>query len=243
MEQLVNSHIPSPSPSLVSGVSSTTGTSGCASSIAPDDSVSQVDAPKPKNSAKSGLQVPQPRSTSRDVSPAAPPHLNIPSSNVTSRDASPVAESVLTVDEEYDEEFEASRVDIGALLEGIPKPWVVGPAVMPRALPEPLHTAKLKPEVLLKLSQGGKDKSKPTRATISNFRVQDQLHLKLNLEFMEDLVINVHAFPDDETRWTFAVLSNYWASTKLGRNYRLTRDSEHCRLVSTPPHPFSRNND
>jgi hypothetical protein len=148
------------------------------------------------------------------------------------RDASPIAESVITVDEEYDEEFEVSRVDIGSLLKGSPKPWIVGPAVMPPALPELLHNAKLKPEVLLKLTQGGKDKSKPARAKINNFRVQDQLHLKLNLEFMEDLVVNVHAFPDDETHWTFAVLSNYWASKKLGRHYRLTRDSEHCCLVS-----------
>ncbi|CCO36749.1 hypothetical protein RSOLAG1IB_12186 [Rhizoctonia solani AG-1 IB] len=48
---------------------------------------------------------------------------------------------------------------------------------------------------------------------------------------MEALVATVCAFPDDETRWRFAVLSNYWASKKLGRHYRLQPDSEHCRLL------------
>ncbi|KAF8605583.1 hypothetical protein BDV93DRAFT_543248 [Ceratobasidium sp. AG-I] len=231
MEQLVSSHAPSPNPSLVSGISAATETSTRTSSIAPDDSVSQTGVSKSKKLVKPSLQVSHSGSGTRDVSPAAPPHLDIPSPDLTSRDVSPATESIVAFEEDYDVEFEASRVDIHSLLEGIPKPWNVGPAVMPPALSEPLHTAKLSPDALLKLSQGRKDKSKPTRAAISNFRSQDQGHLSLNIEYMDDLIVNVHAFPDDDTRWTFAVLSNYWACKKLGRNYRLTHESEHCRLL------------
>jgi hypothetical protein len=147
-----------------------------------------------------------------------------------------------------DEEL-TTGVDFKSLLADIPKPWNVGPAFPPPALPEPLHLAKLKTD-LLQLMASLKDKSKAKKASkeekdkakaaarprVSNFREQDQAHLKLNLEFMEDLVATVYAFPDDETCWTFALLSNYWASKKLGRSYRLERDSEHCRLVSLNSH-------
>ncbi|KAG8726330.1 hypothetical protein FRC10_007245, partial [Ceratobasidium sp. 414] len=70
-----------------------------------------------------------------------------------------------------------------------------------------------------------------TRPRVSNFREQDQTHLKLNLEFMDNLVATVYAFPDEEACWNFALVSNHWASNKLGRSYRLERNSEHCRLL------------
>ncbi|KAF8597205.1 hypothetical protein BDV93DRAFT_513521 [Ceratobasidium sp. AG-I] len=231
MDQLVKSQVPSPSPSLVSVVSAATGASARTSSIAPDDSISQVDVPRRNHAAKPSLQVPSRHSTSRDVSPTAPPHLDPPASNFTSRHASSVAESTVEADEEYDEEFEASRVDIDAELEGILKPRNLGPAVAPPELPGPHFTARLTEEVLAQMAESGKDKSKAPRPKITNFLVQDREHLRLNIEYMEDLLVNIHAFPDDDTRWTFATLSNYWASKKLKRHYRLTRDSEHCRLL------------
>jgi hypothetical protein len=145
--------------------------------------------------------------------------------------------------DDLDEEF-TPGVDFKTLLEGIPKPWNVGPASAPPALPDPLHTAKLKPDIIRLLSllkdktkakqasKEDKDKAKAAgRPRVSNFREQDQSHLKLNLEFMDDLVATVYAFPDEEACWTFALVSNHWASKKLGRSYRLERDSEHCRLV------------
>ncbi|KAG8742895.1 hypothetical protein FRC10_000754, partial [Ceratobasidium sp. 414] len=46
MEQLVNSHFPSPNPSVISGVSTSTGTDTRTSSIAPSDSVLQTNAKK-----------------------------------------------------------------------------------------------------------------------------------------------------------------------------------------------------
>lgn len=240
--QLVDSHTPSPNPSVVSSTSAVTGTSNFASSIAPDDSVSQVCLSKPKPKVPTpALQIPRSGTSSRDVSPAVPPLLSAPSSAL-SRDMSPSTESALTVDE-FDEEL-TTGVDFKTLLEGIPKPWNVGPVSMPPALPEPLYVAKLKPEILQLLaslkdktrskqaSKEDKDKAKAaTRPRVSNFWDQDQSHLKLNLEFMDDLVATVYAFPDEDTCWTFALVSNHWASKKLGRSYRLERDSEHCRLV------------
>jgi hypothetical protein len=83
-------------------------------------------------------------------------------------------------------------------------------------------------------SKEEKDRAKvATRPRVNNFRDQDQVHLKLNLEFMDNLVATVYAFPDEETCWNFALMSNYSASIKLGRSYRLERNSEHCRLVSS----------
>ncbi|KAG9123789.1 hypothetical protein FRC07_013952 [Ceratobasidium sp. 392] len=223
--QLVSAHAPSPDPSLVSGVSAATGTSTRTSSIAPDDSVSQVNVPKAQKTAKSGLRVPSLYSTSRDVSPAAPPHLDPPASDV-----SPTPGSVATGDEDdFYEEGNVSSIDVNTLLNGIPKPFNLGPANMPPELPAPFHTAKLNEEAM-KVDKSTKDK-KPLRAAINNFRKQDQEHLKLNLEYMEDLILTVYAFPDDELCWTFGCLSNYWASKDLNRSYRITRDSEHYRLT------------
>ncbi|KAG8727004.1 hypothetical protein FRC10_006502, partial [Ceratobasidium sp. 414] len=56
MEQLISSQTPSPNPSVISGASAATGTSGLTGSIAPDDSISQVSKSKPKNTAPSSLQ-------------------------------------------------------------------------------------------------------------------------------------------------------------------------------------------
>ncbi|KAF8593399.1 hypothetical protein BDV93DRAFT_549546 [Ceratobasidium sp. AG-I] len=241
MMQLVNSQTPSPNPSVVSSASAVTGTSQFASSIAPDDSVSQVSSAKPKPKASTpGLYVPHSGASSRDVSPAVPLHLSVPSSNAMSRDVSPSADSVVSVDDS----IRAPGIDLKAALEGIPKPWNVGPALEPPLLPEPLYIAKLKPDVL-ELMALLKDKSRLKQATkedkdkaknaarprVGSFRDQDQCHLRLNLEFMDDLVATVCAFPDSDTCWIFALLSNYWASMKLGRSYRLDRESDHCRLL------------
>ncbi|KAG9089282.1 hypothetical protein FRC06_001637 [Ceratobasidium sp. 370] len=241
MEQLVSSHTPSPNPSVISGTSAGSGTSGLTGSIAPDDSISQVSKSKPKNATPSSLQVPSSGPSSRGVSPTAP-LLSIPPSSAASRDVSPSVESIVTADD-FDEEL-TPRVDFTTLLKGIPCPWNVGPASPPPALPEPLHLAKLKPDIL-QLLASLKDKSKAKRASkeekdkakmatrphVGNFREQDQMHLKLNLEFMDNLVTTVYAFPDEEACWNFALMSNYWASNKLGRSYCLERNSEHCRLL------------
>ncbi|KAG9075717.1 hypothetical protein FS749_012589 [Ceratobasidium sp. UAMH 11750] len=231
MEQLVNSHFPSPNPSVVSGVSASTGTDTRTSSIAPSDSVSQTNVPKPKKVAAQSLQVPRSGSASRNVSPTAPPSLSVPSSVVSSRDVTPSAESTLTADDDCDDN--GTRVDVNTVLAGIPKPWNVGPVLPPPELPGPFHTASLKPDVLQQLSAGGKDKGKLARPAIGSFRDEDQQHLKLCLEFMDVLVATVCAFPNNEILWTFALLSNFWACKKLGRNYRLAPDSEHFRLVAS----------
>jgi hypothetical protein len=102
---------------------------------------------------------------------------------------------------------------------------------MPPSLPEPLFTAKLKPEVVVQQAQLSKDKAKKIRPQVKNFRTQDQAICSLSIEYMEALVATVCAFPDEATRWLFAALSNHWASKKLGHNYRLQPNSEHCRLV------------
>lgn len=243
MTQLIDSHTPSPNASVVSSASTATGTSYFASSIAPDDSVSQVSLSKPQPKALTpGLFTSGSGALSRDVSPAAPPLLSIPSSSNLSREVSPSVESGPTVDD-LDDEL-APGVDFKTLLQDIPRPWNVGPVSEPPALPKPLHLAKLKPEVALQVSflkdktkvkhasKEDKDKAKAAgRPHVSNFREQDQSHLKLNLEFMDDLVATVYAFPNEETCWNFALLSNYWASIRLGCSYQLNRDSEHCRLV------------
>ncbi|KAG8728230.1 hypothetical protein FRC10_005202, partial [Ceratobasidium sp. 414] len=231
MEQLVNSHFPSPNPSVISGTSASTGTNTHTSSIAPSDSVSQTNAPKPKKVAAQSLQVPRSGSASRNVSPTAPPSLSVPSPVAASRDATPSAESAVTVDDDCDDN--GTRVDVNTVLAGIPKPWNVGPALPPPELPGPFYTASLKPDVLQQLTAGGKDKGKLARSTINSFRDEDQQHLRLCLEFMDVLVATVCAFPNNEMLWTFALLSNYWACKKLGRNYRLTPDSEHFRLLSS----------
>ncbi|KAG8704982.1 hypothetical protein FRC09_003217 [Ceratobasidium sp. 395] len=237
MEQLVSHSIPSPDPSLVSGASaSETGTHTRTSSIAPSDSISQTNSSKPKKSAAQSLQIPQSGPASRNVSPTAPPSLSMPSSITTSRAPTPSAESAFTVaDDDYDDN--GSRPDINKVLAGVPPPWNLGPILPPPELPAPYHIASLKPEVLQQLATGGKekskDKSKAARASIDNFRDEDKQHLKLSLEFMDTLVATFCAFPNKETLWTFACLANHWASTKLKRNYRLNRDSEHFRLLSS----------
>ncbi|EUC58876.1 hypothetical protein RSOL_283440, partial [Rhizoctonia solani AG-3 Rhs1AP] len=162
--------------------------------------------------------------------PVAPPLLQIPSSTLGSREVSPSAESMATADNDYDEDIDIA-FDYKALLDGIPKPWNLGPVSAPPPLPKPLHTAMLNPEVMEKAANGGKEKSRVARPLVNSFRVQDQVHLKLALEYMDALVATICAFPDDDTRWTFATLSNYWASKKLGRNYRLDRQSDYCRLL------------
>ncbi|KAG9075760.1 hypothetical protein FRC06_009902, partial [Ceratobasidium sp. 370] len=106
--------------------------------------------------------------------------------------------------DDFDEEL-TPRVDFTTLLKGIPSPWNVGPASPPLALPEPLHLAKLKPDILqllaslkdkskaMKASKEEKDKAKmATRPRVGNFSEQDQTHLKLNLEFMDNLVATVY---------------------------------------------------
>jgi hypothetical protein len=244
MEQLVNSHAPSPNPSIISGASAATGTSGFTGSIVPDDSISQVSMSKSKNVTRTTLQIPITGPSSRDVSPTAPQLLSLPPSSAVSRDVSPGAESAITVDD-FDDAL-TSGVNFNTLLEGIPRPWNVGPASETPSLPEPLHLAKLKPDILQLLallkdksrmkqaSKEEKDKAKMvTCPRVGNFREQDQAHLKLNLEFMDNLVATVYAFPDEETCWNFAIASNHSASVKLGRSYRLERNSEHCRLVSS----------
>lgn len=241
--QIVNLHTTSPEPSIVSSISVATGTSTFASSIAPDDSVSQVSMSRPYQSP---FALSLHGTFPREVSPAAPPLLSVPSSNAVSRDVSPSAESVITTEEDC---VAAPGVDYKTLLEGIPKPWNVGTTAPPPPLPEPFHIAKLKPEVLqlmnllkdrAKLKQASKedrDKAKAaTRPRVSNFREQDQTHVKLTLEYMDDLVVTVYAFPDSDTSWTFSGLANYYASKKLGRSYRIERESEHCRLVR--PHHY-----
>ncbi|QRV84441.1 hypothetical protein RhiJN_12457 [Ceratobasidium sp. AG-Ba] len=218
MGQLLDSQIPSPNPSVVSGASAGT------SSIAPDDSISQIGASK-KNSkslTKSHLQVP-PLISSRDISPTAPPLSELSLPAVASRDISPGAESIITTDGNND----GGGVDYKALLLEVPQPWNVSPALPPPTLPEPFHTVKFNPEIMKKHAAAG---TKP-RVLVSNFREQDQAHLKLNLEYMDNLVLAVCAFPDAEARWDFAVLSNYWASKKLGRSYRIEQGSDHCRLL------------
>lgn len=244
MKQLLDSHTPSPNPSVVSNTSAATGTSNLASSIAPDDSVSQVSTSRlnPNHFVGFGLQPPRRGDLSREVSPAAPPLLSTPLFSMLSRDVSPGADSAVTVDES--DERLAPGVDFKTLLEGIPKPWNVGPVSAPPPLPEPLYVAKLKSEILQlvellkdkarfkQASKEEREKAKTaTRPRVSNFRDQDQAHLKQTLEYMETLVATVYAFPDNDTCWTFALLANCWASKKLGRSYRLERDSEHCRLV------------
>ncbi|KAG8775346.1 hypothetical protein FRC12_001536 [Ceratobasidium sp. 428] len=233
LNQLIASQPPSISPSLVSGVSAATGTSTRTSSIAPDDSISQVNALWPKKPAKPALQAPS-TSTSRDVSPAAPPHPIIPSSAATSHGVSPATESVVTGDDDddYDEAVEASTVDINSLLLGIPPPWNLGPAVPPPALVGPFHTVRLKPETIALIAQAAKDKAKRPRLTLNSFQTKDKKHLSLCIEYMEDFAVNIHGFPDDELRWIFASNANYLASKKLGRSYILARDSDHYRVLT-----------
>ncbi|KAG8794411.1 hypothetical protein FRC12_024649 [Ceratobasidium sp. 428] len=206
LNQLVASQPPLISPSLVSGVSAATGTS-----------------------------TPPSASASCDVSPAAPPHLVIPSSNATSNGASPTTESIVTSEDDYnyDEAVEASTVDINSVLAGIPPLWNIGPSELPPPLTGHIHTAKLKPETVVLIAQAVKDKSKRPRLSLQSFQVKDQKHLLLCIEYMEDFLVNIHGFPDDEMRWIFAVKANYLASKKLNRNYHLTRDSDqYCLLVS-----------
>ncbi|CAE6526988.1 unnamed protein product [Rhizoctonia solani] len=114
-------------------------------------------------------------------------------------------------DDDNNEGIDAAGVDYNVLLAGIPKPWNLGPISMPPDLTGPLYVIKLKPEVIVKM--------------------QVQAICKLSIEYMETLVATVCAFPDDETCWNFAVLSNYWASKKLGCHYWLECDSEHCCLL------------
>ncbi|KEP47677.1 hypothetical protein V565_147650 [Rhizoctonia solani 123E] len=213
LEQLLNARASSPNP-------------------APTNSASKASnsKPRPRIVTQPGLQVPRSIPPSRDVSPVAPPLLQIPSSNSASREVSPSAESTVTADDDYDEDIDTG-FDYKALLDGIPKPWNLGPVSAPPSLPEPLHTPKLMPEVTEKATNSGKEKSKVARPLVNKFRIQDQVHLKLALEYMDALVATICAFPDDDTRWTFATLSNYWASKKLGRNYRLDRQSDYCRLL------------
>ncbi|KAG8759584.1 hypothetical protein FRC12_009723 [Ceratobasidium sp. 428] len=232
LDQLVNAQpFPSPDPSIVLGVSASTGSHTRTSSIAPSDSVSQTNAPKQKKGTTLSLQVPRSTTSSRDVSPTAPPTLSGHSSNAASRGVTPSADSAVTVDD--DDRYTGSRVDINALQAGIPKPFNVGPALPPPELPKPIFTACLNPEVLQQATAGGKDKGKPVRSSIKNFRDEDKEHLKYCLEYMDVLVATVCPFPTDDMLWTFALLSNFWASKKLNRSYSLTRESEHFHLLSS----------
>ncbi|KAG9089540.1 hypothetical protein FRC06_001503, partial [Ceratobasidium sp. 370] len=232
MEQLVNSHFPSPNPSVISGASASTGTDTRTSSIAPSDSVSQTNVPNLKKVAAQSLQVPQSGLASRNVSPTAPPSLSVSSSVTVSRGATPSAESTITVDEDCNNN--GTQVDVNTVLAGVPKPWNVGPALPLPELPGPFYTAtSLKPDVLQQLTASSKDKGKLACSTINSFQDKDQQHLKLCLEFMDILVATICAFPNNEMLWTFVLLSNYWACKKLGRNYRLSPDSEHFCLLSS----------
>ncbi|KAG8794182.1 hypothetical protein FRC12_000281 [Ceratobasidium sp. 428] len=235
MDQLVNAvHIPSPALSLVSGASGATETSTRMSSIGPDDSISQINAPQ----GQTHLQVPGSRLASRDVSPAPPPPPCFHSSVASSRDEAPSAKSAVgDDDDDYDEAADISMVNIPELLSGIPPPWNVGPVpVAPDDLPAPYHFAKLDDASALKFAKPtkpGKDKSKAPHASINHFRVQDQPHLKLSLEYMDAFVCTIDAFPDEETRWAFASYANYLSSKYHGVSYRLTRESEHYRLLTS----------
>ncbi|KEP46798.1 hypothetical protein V565_181180, partial [Rhizoctonia solani 123E] len=232
LEQLLNARAPSPNPGVAPLANATTNNTARTKNVAPNTSAPHVSNPRarPRIVTQPGLQVPRSTPASRDVSPVAPPLLQIPSSTLASREVSPSAESMATADDDYDEDIDIG-VDYKALLDGIPKPWNLGPVSAPPPLPEPLHTARLRPEILEKVANGRKEKSKVPRPLVNSFRIQDQVHLKLNLEYMDALVATVCAFPDDDTRWIFATLSNYWASKKLGRNYKLDRQSDHCRLL------------
>ncbi|KAG8720173.1 hypothetical protein FRC09_010015 [Ceratobasidium sp. 395] len=229
MEQLIS--FPSPNPSVVSGVSASTGANTRTSSLGPSDSVSQTNASQSRKPALPSLQVPKSGSASRNVSPTAPPSLSLPSSIAASRDVTPSAESAVTVNDDHDDD--GARVHFDTILSGVGKPFNLGPILPPPELPAPFHHAALKPEILQQLTAGGKDKGKPIRTSINNFREEDGQHLKLSLEYMDALIATVCAFPDDDTVWTFALLSNHWASQKLKRNYRLKPDSEHFRALSS----------
>ncbi|CUA72115.1 hypothetical protein RSOLAG22IIIB_10096 [Rhizoctonia solani] len=232
MEQLLNARALSPNPGATPLADTMTDNTTRVKNVATKSSAPQGlnSKPRPRIVTQPGLQVPRSTPPSWDVSPVAPPLLQVPSSNSVSRDVSPSAESAATVDDDYDEDVDI-RVDYKGLLDGIPKPWNLGPVSVAPSLPEPLHTARLKPEVLQQATNSGKEKPKAPRALVNNFRVQDQAHLKLAIDYMDTLVATICAFPDDDTRWTFATLSNYWASKKLGRNYRLDRQSDYCRLL------------
>ncbi|CAE6451433.1 unnamed protein product, partial [Rhizoctonia solani] len=233
LEQLLNARAPSPNPGAAPLANDdTTNNTARINNVALSNSAPQASnsRPRPRIVTQPGLQVPRSTPPSRDVSPVAPPLLQIPSSTLGSREVSPSAESMATADNDYDEDIDIA-FDYKALLDGIPKPWNLGPVSAPPPLPKPLHTAMLNPEVMEKAANGGKEKSRVARPLVNSFRVQDQVHLKLALEYMDALVATICAFPDDDTRWTFATLSNYWASKKLGRNYRLDRQSDYCRLL------------
>ncbi|KDN34263.1 hypothetical protein RSAG8_12652, partial [Rhizoctonia solani AG-8 WAC10335] len=198
MEQLVTFHTLSPNPSVVLGVSSVTGASTrTTSSLAPDESMSQVQTSKlkPRN-----LQIPCSAASSWDISPVAPPTLTV----------SPATESVATMDDDDDDDegIDAAGVDYNALLAGIPKPWNLGPISMPPNLTGPLYVIKLKPEVIAKATNDGKEKAKRIRPQVKNFQMQASQFLgygpeentwepESNFQGSQKLILKFHKkFPD-----------------------------------------------